>query len=686
MSGVVTVRLPDGSSKELPAGTTALGLAESIGPRLARDAVAAAVDGREVDLSTALPDGAEVAVLTASSEAGRAVLRHSTAHVLAQAVLRLWPGAHYAIGPVIENGFYYDFELPGGAHFSDEDLERIESTMREILAEDQPFVRHEHSIDEGLALFGDQPFKREIIEAVRRGDDEVDAAPGADGAVVSTYWNSDAFTDLCRGPHVPSTARLGHFKLMRVAGAYWRGDEKRPQLQRIYGTAWESASALAEHLHRLEEAERRDHRKLGAQLDLFSFPDEIGSGLAVFHPKGGTIRRIMEDYSRQRHVDGGYEFVSTPHIAKSDLFETSGHLQWFADGMYPPMELDGGQHYHLKPMNCPFHILIYRSRQRSYRELPLRLFEFGTVYRYELSGVVHGLTRVRGMTQDDAHIFCTREQMAGELDSLLSFVLDLLRAFGLDDFYLELSTRPEEKAVGSDEEWEEATEALRVAAAARGLELVRDEGGGSFYGPKISVQARDAIGRTWQMSTIQLDFQEPQRFGLEYVGSDNARHQPVMIHRALFGSVERFLAVLLEHYAGALPTWLAPEQVVVLPVRDGHQAYAEAVVGRLAAAGLRAVLARADEGVNARIRRARLQKVPYVLVVGDDDVAARTVGVNRRGSRRPERGIPLEDFAAAALVEVASHASPEDADGDASPEDADGDGSPEAAPSTGATA
>jgi threonyl-tRNA synthetase len=659
MAGPVTIRLPDGSSREVEPGTTAGLLAEQIGKRLARDAVAATVDGREVDLSTELPDGAEVGILTDTTDAGRAVLRHSTAHVLAQAVLRLWPGAHYAIGPVIEDGFYYDFELPGGAHFSDDDLGRIDATMREIIAEDQPFVRHEHTVDEGLALFADQPFKREIIEAVGAGVDEVDAA-AVDGnaSAVSTYYNSEAFTDLCRGPHVPSTARLGHFALMRVAGAYWRGDEKRPQLQRIYGTAWESEKALAEHLHRLEEAERRDHRKLGLELDLFSFPHEIGSGLAVFHPRGGTVRRIMEEYSRRRHVEAGYEFVNTPHITKAELFETSGHLDFFAEGMFPPMELDGGTEYYLKPMNCPFHILIYKSRQRSYRELPMRLFEFGTVYRYEKSGVVHGLTRVRGMTQDDAHIFCTRDNFVGELDSLLTFVLDLLRDYGLDDFYLELSTRPEGKAVGSEEEWEMATDALRKVAEARQLELVLDEGGGAFYGPKISVQTRDAIGRTWQMSTIQLDFQEPQRFGMEYVGADNARHTPIMIHRALFGSVERFFAILVEHYAGAFPTWLAPEQVRVLPVRDDHQAYASSVADRLGAAGLRVSVDTADEPLGARVRRAKLLKLPYVLVVGDDDVTSGTLGVNARGSERPQRGVTVDDFLASVLAEVESRTSP----------------------------
>jgi threonyl-tRNA synthetase len=664
MAGVVTVRLPDGSTKELVEGTTALHLAESIGPRLAKAAVAATVDGAEVDLSAEISDGSTVSVVTAESDAGRNVIRHSTAHVLAQAVLRLWPGAYFAIGPVIEDGFYYDFELPGGAHFSDDDLGRIEATMREIMKEDQPFVRHEHSIQEGLSLFEDQPFKREIIEAigVGVGANEIDAAPGDESAAeVSTYWNSPVFTDLCRGPHVPSTGRLGFFTLMRVAGAYWRGDEKLQQLQRIYGTAWESEKALAAYLHRLKEAERRDHRKLGAELDLFSFPEEIGSGLPVFHPKGGTVRRLMEEYSRAQHVLAGYEFVNTPHISKAELFETSGHLNWFVDGIFPPMELDGGQQYYLKPMNCPFHILIFKSRQRSYRELPIRMFEFGTVYRYEKSGVVHGLIRVRGMTQDDAHIFCTREQMTTELFTTLTFVLSLLRDFGLEDFFLELSTRPEGKAVGTEEEWDEATDALRSTAQKMNLDLVLDEGGGAFYGPKISVQARDAIGRTHQMSTIQLDFQLPQRFDMEYVGSDNCRHRPIMIHRALFGSVERFFAILLEHYAGALPTWLSPEQVRVLPLSDAHQAYADGVEDRLRSLGIRVSLDGADEPLGARIRRAKMTKVPYILVVGDDDVAAGSVGVNRRGSKQPERGVPMESFVDGLAKEIAERGSPEGA-------------------------
>jgi threonyl-tRNA synthetase len=645
MTEQVTVTLPDGSERTLPQGATATELARAIGSRLATAAVAADVNGRLVDLSSALSDQAQVTIVTADSDAGRDVIRHSTAHVMAQAVLRLWPGARFAIGPVIADGFYYDFELPGGAHFSEEDLERVDAEMRRIISEDQPFVREELSIPEALALFDGQPYKQEIIEAFASGHEELDAAgeAGGDGPpVVSAYRNSRSFVDLCRGPHVPSTGRLGHFRLTRVAGAYWRGDEHRPQLQRIYGTAWESEQALHDYLHRLEEAERRDHRRLGHELDLFSFPDEIGSGLPVFHPKGGIVRREMEDYSRRRHAEAGYDFVYSPHITKAALFEESGHVEWFADSMYPPMQLDDGSSYYVKPMNCPFHILVFSSRQRSYRELPMRLFEFGTVYRYEKSGVVHGLTRVRGMTQDDAHIFCTRDQMAEELSAALTFVLDLLRDFGLDDFWLELSTKPEEKAVGTDAEWDEATEVLRQVAEGRGLDLVLDEGGGAFYGPKISVQARDAIGRSWQMSTVQLDLQLPRRFGLEYTGADNAKHRPVMVHRALFGSVERFFGVLLEHFAGNLPTWLSPVQVRVLPVRDDHVGYAGAVSDRFRAEGLRVDMEDASEPLGGRIRRAKLEKIPYVLVVGDDDVAVRTVGVNRRGAVHPERGVALD--------------------------------------------
>jgi threonyl-tRNA synthetase len=651
MSATITVRLPDGSERSLPEGSTAGDLAAAIGARLAKAAVVAEIDGVERDLFTPLHDGAEVAVVTDTSERGLYTIRHSTAHVLAQAVLDLFPGATFGIGPPVQDGFYYDFQLPGGATFSSDDLERIDARMREIIAERQPFVRDEIPSEQARVVFKDHPYKLEIIDG--QTDDPMSAT---EAGVVRTYENPPNFIDLCRGPHVADTGtHLGHFKLMRVAGAYWRGDERNPMLQRIYGTAWASKKDLEAHLQRLEEAERRDHRKLGVELDLFSFPDEIGSGLAVFHPKGGLVRRLMEDYSRQRHEQAGYEFVYSPHITKETLFQTSGHLDWFAEGMYPPMELDGGTNYYLKPMNCPFHILIFKSRQRSYRELPLRLFEFGTVYRYEKSGVVHGLTRVRGLTMDDAHIFTTKEQMPEELHSLLTFVLDLLRDYGLDDFYLELSTKPEGKAVGTDEEWEEATETLRKAAERFGLDLVLDEGGGAFYGPKISVQARDAIGRTWQMSTIQVDFQLPQRFEMEYVGADNARHRPVMIHRALFGSVERFFGVLLEHYAGAFPTWLAPVQVRILPVRDDHEPYAFRVADRLRAEGFRADIEDASDKLGGRIRKAKLEKIPYVLVVGDDDVEAGTVGVNERGAEQPERGVHCDELVERLRADVVAH-------------------------------
>ncbi|MGB8195708.1 MAG: threonine--tRNA ligase [Acidimicrobiales bacterium] len=656
----IEVQLPDGSARSLPEGSSAYDLAAAIGKRLAKDALAALVNGQLTDLSAPLPSGATVAIVTPTSNDGRDVLRHSTAHVLAQAVTRLWPGAHYAIGPAISDGFYYDFELPGGAHFSDDDLSRIDAEMRAIIAEDQPFVRHEYSIDEGLALFKDQPFKVEIIKAVEQAPTDEDLAEVGSASSVSTYSNSPAFTDLCRGPHVPSTARLGHFKLTRVAGAYWRGDEKNEQLQRIYGTAWESDAALAAHLEQLIQAELRDHRKLGQEMDLFSFPSEVGPGLAVFHPKGGVMRRVMEEHSRKRHEASGYDFVYSPHITKSELFEISGHLDWFAESMYPPMELDGGTKYYLKPMNCPFHILIYKANQRSYRDLPLRFFEFGSVYRYELSGAVHGLTRVRGMTQDDAHIFCTKEQIGEELTRTLQFVLDLLRDFGLNDFYLELSTRPPGKAVGSDEEWLEAEATLESVAIAAGLELVMDPGGGAFYGPKISVQARDAIGRTHQLSTVQLDFQLPQRFDASYVAADNSRARTIMIHRALFGSVERFMAILIEHYAGNMPTWLHPEQVRVLGVRDDHDAYALYVAETLALDGLRVSVEAASEPLGARIRKAKLEKIPYVLVVGDDDVEKGTVGVNARGSNDPERGVSVAEFRDRVVEEIAVHGSPED--------------------------
>jgi threonyl-tRNA synthetase len=645
----ITVYLPDGSPRELPEGSTGADLAASIGRGLAKAAVAVEVDGIPRDLTCALNDGARVAIITADSDAGRHVLRHSTAHVLAQAVTDLWPGARYAIGPAIDDGFYYDFELPGGAHFSEDDLGRIEERMRAIVAEDQPFTREEHTVTEGLELFADQPYKVEIIEGV-------DTSEGAGEGAVSAYRNAGKFVDLCLGPHVPSTGKLGPFKLTKVAAAYWRGDERRPQLQRIYGTAWESKAALDDYLRRLEEAEKRDHRKLGAELDLFHFPPEIGGGLPVFHPKGGLIRKLMEDYSRAEHEKAGYQFVWTPHLAKSTLYEKSGHLDWYADGMYPPMEMEGATYYP-KPMNCPMHILIYQARQHSYRELPMRLFEFGTVYRFERSGVLNGLLRVRGITQDDAHIFCTPEQLAPELADLLAFVLRILRAFGLTEFEAELATRPD-KFVGDPAEWDVATEALRHALESAGIPYVVAEGEGAFYAPKIDVHVRDAIGRRWQVSTLQVDFQEPKRFDMEYVGADNNRHLPYMIHRALFGSVERFFAILLEHYAGAFPAWLAPVQARVLPVRDDHQPYAETVVAALRAAGLRADVAAADEPLGARVRKGKLEKLPYILVVGDDDVQAGTVGVNSREKERPERGVPVADFIAALHAEVESHALP----------------------------
>jgi threonyl-tRNA synthetase len=649
MADTLTVLLPDGSTRELPSGSTAGDLAAAIGSRLAAAAVAAVVDGAPSDLGTPLTDGEQVAIITADSPDGRHVVRHSTAHVLAQAVTDLWPGAKYAIGPAIEDGFYYDFELPGGAHFSDDDLARIEDRMRQIIAEDQPFTRESHSVEEGLELFSDQPYKVEIIEGV-------DASEGASHGVVSAYRNTDRFVDLCRGPHVPSTGRLGQFKLMKVAAAYWRGDEHRPQLQRIYGTAWESKGALADHLHRLEEAERRDHRRLGAELDLFHFPPEIGGGLPVFHPKGGLIRKLMEDYSRQEHERAGYEFVVTPHLTKSTLFEQSGHLEWYAESMYPPMQMEGAAYYP-KPMNCPMHILIYRHRQRSYRELPLRLFEFGTVYRFERSGVLNGLLRARGFTQDDSHIFCTREQLASELADLLAFVLRILRTFGLVEFEAELSTRPD-KFVGEPAEWDEATEALRQALEVARLDYVVAEGEGSFYAPKLDVHVRDAIGRRWQVSTLQVDLQMPQRFDLEYVAADNQRHRPSMIHRALFGSIERFFGILIEHYAGAFPTWLSPVQVRILPVADGHQAYADRLADRMTAEGFRVDVVAADESLGARIRKGKLEKLPYILVVGNEDTEAGTVGVNRREADRPVRGVPVGDFVGQLAAEVVAHLPP----------------------------
>ena len=658
----IFVILPDGSRRTLPAGATACDLAADIGPGLAKAALIADIDGVAVDLSAPLADGQQVSIITADSDAGLETLRHSTAHVLAQAVLDMYPGATYAIGPPIEHGFYYDFDLPGGATISDEDLAAIEARMREIIAADQPFERHEASAAEGLELFAAHPYKREIIETVAlaadagkggQSADELAEEVAGDGRI-SYYRNSDSFIDLCRGPHVPSTGRLGHFKLMSTAGAYWRRDAGRPSLQRVYGTAWASRKDLAAHLHRLAEAEKRDHRRLARELDLVSWPADLGPGLAVWHPKGAAVRRVIEDYSRRRHDEGGYESVVTPHIARSELWETSGHLDFYRESMYPAMELDGATYYP-KPMNCPFHMLIFKSRQRSYRDLPIRMFELGTVYRYELSGAVHGLMRSRGFTQDDSHIFATREQAPAEIASLVAFVLSVLRAFGFDSFEARLATRPLGKSVGEDAEWELATEALRNALEASGLDYELDDGGGAFYGPKIDIDVQDAIGRGWQLSTIQVDFQLPERFGLEYVGADGKRHRPVIIHRALMGSIERFFGVLIEHYSGAFPAWLAPVQAAVLPVAAAHGDYAEEVATHMRNEGFRTEVVEAQEPLGRRIRATKLQKLPYVLVVGDDDVAHGTVGVNARGSDGDERGVPLETFVSRLAADVQAH-------------------------------
>jgi threonyl-tRNA synthetase len=524
--------------------------------------------------------------------------------------------------------------------------------MREIMKQDQPFMRSELSANEALSVFSDQPYKCEIIERVTSGDaDGADAGEVGSGEVVSVYRNTESFVDLCKGPHVPSTGKLGHFALMKVAGAYWRGNEKGPMLQRIYGTAWESGAALKEHLHRLEEAAKRDHRRLAQEMDLISFPQELGGGLAVWHPKGAIVRKLMEDYSRERHQNSGYQFVYTPHLANANLFETSGHLGFYADGMYPPMEMDNGTYYP-KPMNCPMHCLIYRGRQRSYRELPLRLFELGTVYRYERAGTLHGLLRIRGFTQDDSHIYCTEDQMADEITSLLDFVMSVLRRFGFHDFEFNLSTRNPEKSVGSDQIWEKATQALREALDRHGVEYKVKEGDAAFYGPKIDIDVRDAIGRKWQLSTIQADFNLPERFGLEYVGSDAGRHRPIMLHRALFGSIERFFGVLLEHYAGAFPAWLAPVQARILPVALAHEEYAQEVAAKLASNGFRVDVSHADDQLGKRIRNAKIEKLPYVLVVGDDDVAHGTLGVNPRGGE-VLRDVRVDDFIAQLRDEVA---------------------------------
>ncbi len=630
-----------------------------------KSVVVARINGELRDLSTEVTDADVVEPVSVHSPEGLAVLRHSTAHVLAQAVQDTFPEAKLGIGPPIKDGFYYDFDVD--RPFTPEDLEVLEKRMVVIVKSGQRFSRR--VVEEGPAAIElrDEPFKLRLIGS-EGGADVMEVG----GAELTIYDNIDAKTgercwgDLCRGPHVPDTRYIvpNAFKLMRTAAAYWLGDQKNESLQRVYGTCWPSKDDLKAHLTFLEEAERRDHRRLGAELDLFSFPEQIGSGLAVFHPKGGVVRRVMEDYSRKRHEEGGYEFVNTPHITKGALFEQSGHLQWYAEGMYPPMQLDAevdaeghvrkqGVDYYLKPMNCPMHNLIYSARGRSYRELPMRLFEFGTVYRYEKSGVVQGLTRARGFTQDDAHIYCTKEQMGDELDRLLTFVLNLLRDYGLEDFYLELSTRDPIKSVGTDEEWSEATEALRLAAEKQGLELVLDEGGAAFYGPKVSVQAKDAIGRTWQMSTIQVDFQLPQRFDLEYQSSEGTRDRPIMIHRALFGSIERFFAVLLEHYAGAFPPWLAPVQVIGIPITDEHNPYLEQVAERLRARGIRVDVDTSDDRMQKKIRTAQKSKVPFMLIAGDEDVAAGAVSFRYRDGTQ-KNGVLIDDALAEIIAAVDS--------------------------------
>ena len=613
------------------------------------DTVAARVGGDLKDLAHVLADGDEVEAVAMDSPDGRDILRHSTAHVLAQAVQQLWPEAKLGIGPPVDNGFYYDFDVE--TPFVPEDLDKLETAMRKIIKENQRFERRVTTDAAALDELQDEPYKVELIGLKGgSGADDTEGASVEVGAGELTIYdnvrrNGDvAWSDLCRGPHLPTTKRIPAFKLMRTAAAYWRGDEKNKQLQRIYGTAWESKEALAEHLHRIEEAERRDHRKLGRDLDLFSFPDELGSGLAVFHPKGGVIKREMEDYVRRRHIEEGFQYVGTPHISKDGLFHTSGHLPYYADTMYPPMKMEGAE-YRLKAMNCPMHNLIFQSRGRSYRELPLRFFEFGGVYRFEKSGVVHGLTRVRGMTQDDSHSYVTREQAPDEVKHLLGFVLSLLQDFGLDDYYLELSTRDDrnkEKFIGSDEDWATATAVLEEVATETGLELVPDPGGAAFYGPKISVQARDAIGRTWQMSTIQYDFSQPKGFGLEYQAADGSRQEPVMIHSAKFGSIERFIGVLVEHYAGAFPPWLAPVQVQLIPIAERHHDYLAEVADQMRALGLRVEVDDSDDRMQKKIRNAQLQKVPFMVIAGDDDMTNHAVSFRYRDGHQ-ENGIGVDE-------------------------------------------
>ena len=629
-----------------------------------KEIVVCTINGVLKDLWTDLSDGDVVTSVSISSPEGLAVLRHSTAHVMAQAVQQVFADTKLGIGPPITDGFYYDFDPQNP--FNPDDLEKIETAMRKIVKEGQRFKRRVTTESDALKELAHEPYKCELIGIKGGGTDETSVEVG--GTELTIYDNlgrdgQPVWSDLCRGPHLPSTKHIPAFKLMRSAAAYWRGSEKNPMLQRIYGTAWPSQDELNAYLELLAEAEKRDHRRLGQELDLFSFPEEIGSGLAVFHPKGGIIRRAMEDYSRKRHEEEEYEFVYSPHLTKAALFEKSGHLDWYSEGMYPPMIMDeelhadgtikrAGQQYYMKPMNCPFHNLIFQSRQRSYRELPLRLFEFGTVYRYEKSGVLHGITRARGFTQDDAHIYCTKEQMAGELDSLLTFVLNLLRDYGLADFYLELSTRNPEKSVGEDSDWNEATEALRKAAMKQGLELILDEGGAAFYGPKISVQAKDAIGRTWQMSTIQVDFQLPQRFDLEFAAADGSKQRPVMIHRALFGSIERFFGVLTEHYSGAFPPWLAPVQVMGIPVAEAFNDHLVKVVKEMKAAGIRADIDLSDDRMQKKVRNAQMQKIPYMLIAGEEDVNSNAVSFRYRNGDQ-KNGVPIADAIAEILATIA---------------------------------
>ena len=624
----------------------------------ARQVVVARINGQVSDLSTSLADGDHVEPILITDPEGLSVLRHSVAHIVAQATQSLFSDVHLGIGPPIKDGFFYDFGTQRA--FTPEDLAAIEKKTHEIIQSGQRFNRRVVSRAEAQEQLAHEPFKVRLLgaddDATVMSEDVMEVG----GGELTIYDNIDLrsgdhkWCDLCRGPHVPDTRYIDGkaVKLMRTSAAYWLGDQRNESMQRVYGTAWPTKDGLKQYITMLEEAEKRDHRRLGTELDLFSFPEDIGSGLAVFHPKGGIIRRQMEDYSRIRHEDAGYEFVYTPHITKGALFEKSGHLDWYKDGMFPAMHLDeelhedgtvkkAGQDYYLKPMNCPFHNLIFKSRGRSYRELPLRLFEFGSVYRYERSGVVHGLTRVRGMTQDDAHIYCTRDQMAGELQNLLQFVLNLLRDYGLDDFYLELSTRNPEKSIGSDADWDEATAALADAAAASGLDLVPDPGGAAFYGPKISVQARDAIGRTWQMSTIQVDFQLPARFELEFQSSEGDRQRPIMIHRALFGSIERFFGVLLEHYAGAFPPWLAPVQVVGIPIASAHNDYLFDVAAKLRQRGVRVEVDSSDERMQKKIRNAQTQKVPFMLIAGDDDMSQGAVSFRYRNGEQ-DNGVPID--------------------------------------------